>query len=399
MQIDNLKKENEIISNIIFDKETGLLDKIEFFQSNIDDSFCTLLQNSLTNRRSLSSQDKFNILEIGMNDSQLYIGLFLLSQKYKNEKIILKLFNYYPFGLFGKNYFQIESPNYNTFILKSNMDQPKFENKLVITPLILNSHYSLLLFYNKQIFLLDFGLQHCFDDTKSQLRTNLFDSENQIGDKISIFKEDIKQEIYFLIDSYTSDENLKKGLKNLLGIEDEILFNLIKKYLLLENQLNNYKEIENKSSQGDFLIFNNKELCRNIKIINCYRIQGEQTCAYYCLAAYKCIIANNYSVKDIMNLCKNCTLQIKISKIMIEEFFNDKQEIFKINEDMLIDDYKIFNKNENVIGIKKKINNIQIQQREDMVELNNTEIIDIKNIENMLTKQGYKQMIQSYIHK
>ena len=222
MQIANLKKENEIISNIIFDKETGLLDKIEFFQSNIDDSFCTLLQNSLTNRRSLSSQDKFNILEIGMNDSQLYIGLFLLSQKYKNEKIILKLFNYYPFGLFGKNYFQIESPNYNTFILKSNMDQPKFENKLVITPLILNSHYSLLLFYNKQIFLLDFGLQHCYDDTKSQLRTNLFDSENQIGDKISIFKEDIKQEIYFLIDSYTSDENLKKGLKNLLGIEDEI---------------------------------------------------------------------------------------------------------------------------------------------------------------------------------
>ena len=399
----HLKKKDMIIATIIIDQTSSLLYKIEFNNSDPDDAFMTLLYNALTNRRSLSSQDKFSNFEIGMNDQQLYIGLTLLSLKYTNNNIILNFLNFYPSGILIDNYFEAEKPDYNAFIEKFEMNLPKYENKLVITPLVLNSHFSLLLFYNKKIFILDFGLLHCTDDNKMQKRHNFYNIEKKMNEQISIYKDfdvdnDIENEIYTLIDSKISEEELKDKLKNLINNNDEILLELIKKYHSLENELNEFKEIEKKTSRGDPLIFQNESLSQNIQVINFYKIQGEQTCSYYCLAAYKCIITNNYTINDIVTLCTNCIFQVKVSKIILEDFFNDQQNIFKINENMSSNDYKIFNKNENTIGVKKNIKNIKIEQRKDMIELDKTELIDIINIENMLIKNGYKLVVQSDTH-
>ena len=101
-----------------------------------DDAFMSLLYNTLTNRSSLSSQDKFSNFEIGMNNQQLYIDLTLLNLKYtNNNNIILNLLDFYPSSILINNYFEVEKPDYNAFIEKCEKNHTEYVNKLVITPL------------------------------------------------------------------------------------------------------------------------------------------------------------------------------------------------------------------------------------------------------------------------
>lgn len=55
-----------------------------------------------------------------------------------------------------------------------------YQNKIIATPLIINLHFSLLLFYNSQIFLLDFGLYHSSDENKSKKREKYNSLEKEI---------------------------------------------------------------------------------------------------------------------------------------------------------------------------------------------------------------------------
>ena len=114
-----------------------------------------------------------------MNDGQIFIVLGILFRNNHNKNVILKNFNFYPYGALTEDYFELIKPNYEDFIEHTKANYERCQNKIVVVPLSTNFYFSLLLFYNLQIFSLVFGLYHCTDENKSNLRKryNLLEEE------------------------------------------------------------------------------------------------------------------------------------------------------------------------------------------------------------------------------
>ena len=138
-------------------------------------------------------------------------------------------------------------------------------------------------------------------------------------------------------------------------------------------------------------IFQNSNLEENVKILNVYNIQGSQTCGYFCWAGFYLLINNNYNIDDIISLSNDGIFQIKVAKIICDDFFKDEQMLFKINEDISNNDYHIYCHDNNKIGIKKNFGTFKIKLNGNNYQLLKPDYcIDINMIHNMLVDIGYK---------
>ena len=269
------------------------------------------------------------------------------------------------------------------------------ESKLIIIPVTLANHFSLLLIDKEKIYLIDYELYHCMNVRMINNAENMNIKLKEINSLLKQ-KYNIEEEFFFTLFENELSEEREKEFKDLLkgryGYDEEIL-NLIEECLSLKKQImsSNISYIPKNEAIGNISFFYNQNLCKQMIILNIFSIQGTQTCSYFVLATLKYIMENNLNIQKIAKLYDNGIAQIKIIKIIIEDFFRKKQNIFIINED--IDDKRnnIYYNEENktTIGIKKNITKIQIECRKNMKELENEEIIKIKEIKNMLSICNY----------
>ena len=329
---------------------------------NLKEAFNILLSNLLINNDFLSGGIKME-KDLGINDEEFLIGLEIINRINKNENIILKLFNFHPRGLFDDNYFQIKKPNFLQFLADFGKDDVLvYNNKIIIVPINILTHFSLLLIYNKKMYILDFGLFFVIDDNKLQIQKELDDYDNRITDYLDNKKYN-SSKIWQIIDKYENDSDIKyEEIRNIIEKKDQDnLFNLIKHYKLAQNKIDDIYFFKD-NPRIDSKIFKNNNLEENIKILNLYAIQGSQSCGYFCLAAFEFIKRKIYNFENLLELFNDATFQINILKILCNEFIGDDRKIFKINEEMSKIDYYIYIKKNNKIGINKSINELRIKR-------------------------------------
>ena len=328
---------------------------------NLKEAFNILLSNLLINNDFLSGGIKME-KDLGINDEEFLIGLEIINRINKNENIILKLFNFHPRGLFDDNYFQIKKPNFLQFLADFGKDDDLVYNKIIIVPINILTHFSLLLIYNKKMYILDFGLFFVIDDNKLQIQKELDDYDNRITDYLDNKKYN-SSKIWQIIDKYENDSDIKyEEIRNIIEKKDQDnLFNLIKHYKLAKNKIDDIYFLKD-NPRIDSKIFKNNNLEENIKILNLYAIQGSQSCGYFCLAAFEFIKRKIYNFENLLELFNDATFQINILKILCNEFIGDDRKIFKINEEMSKIDYYIYIKKNNKIGINKSINELRIKR-------------------------------------
>ena len=328
---------------------------------NLKEAFNILLSNLLINNDFLSGGIKME-KDLGINDEEFLIGLEIINRINKNENIILKLFNFHPRGLFDDNYFQIKKPNFLQFLADFGKDDDLVYNKIIIVPINILTHFSLLLIYNKKMYILDFGLFFVIDDNKLQIQKELDDYDNRITDYLDNKKYN-SSKIWQIIDKYENDSDIKyEEIRNIIEKKDQDnLFNLIKHYKLAQNKIDDIYFFKD-NPRIDSKIFKNNNLEENIKILNLYAIQGSQSCGYFCLAAFEFIKRKIYNFENLLELFNDATFQINILKILCNEFIGDDRKIFKINEEMSKIDYYIYIKKNNKIGINKSINELRIKR-------------------------------------
>lgn len=328
---------------------------------NLKEAFNILLSNLLINNDFLSGGIKME-KDLGINDEEFLIGLEIINRINKNENIILKLFNFHPRGLFDDNYFQIKKPNFLQFLADFGKDDDLVYNKIIIVPINILTHFSLLLIYNKKMYILDFGLFFVIDDNKLQIQKELDDYDNRITDYLDNKKYN-SSKIWQIIDKYENDSDIKyEEIRNIIEKKDQDnLFNLIKHYKLAQNKIDDIYFLKD-NPRIDSKIFKNNNLEENIKILNLYAIQGSQSCGYFCLAAFEFIKRKIYNFENLLELFNDATFQINILKILCNEFIGDDRKIFKINEEMSKIDYYIYIKKNNKIGINKSINELRIKR-------------------------------------
>ena len=324
---------------------------------NLKEAFNILLSNLLINNDFLSGGIKME-KDLGINDEEFLIGLEIINRINKNENIIIKLFNFHPRGLFDDNYFQIKKPNFLQFLADFGKDDDLVYNKIIIVPINILTHFSLLLIYNKKMYILDFGLFFVIDDNKLQIQKELDDYDNRITDYLDNKKYN-SSKIWQIIDKYENDSDIKyEEIRNIIEKKDQDnLFNLIKHYKLAQNKIDDIYFLKD-NPRIDSKIFKNNNLEENIKILNLYAIQGSQSCGYFCLAAFEFIKRKIYNFENLLELFNDATFQINILKILCNEFIGDDRKIFKINEEMSKIDYYIYIKKNNKIGINKSINEL-----------------------------------------
>ena len=328
---------------------------------NLKEAFNILLSNLLINNDFLSGGIKME-KDLGINDEEFLIGLEIINKINKNKNIILKLFNFHPRGLFDDNYFQIKKPNFLQFLADFGKDDDLVYNKIIIVPINILTHFSLLLIYNKKMYILDFGLFFVIDDNKLQIQKELDDYDNRITDYLDNKKYN-SSKIWQIIDKYENDSDIKyEEIRNIIEKKDQDnLFNLIKHYKLAKNKIDDIYFLKD-NPRIDSKIFKNNNLEENIKILNLYAIQGSQSCGYFCLAAFEFIKRKIYNFENLLELFNDATFQINILKILCNEFIGDDRKIFKINEEMSKIDYYIYIKKNNKIGINKSINELRIKR-------------------------------------
>ena len=328
---------------------------------NLKEAFNILLSNLLINNDFLSGGIKME-KDLGINDEEFLIGLEITNRINKNENIIIKLFNFHPRGLFDDNYFQIKKPNFLQFLADFGKDDDLVYNKIIIVPINILTHFSLLLIYNKKMYILDFGLFFVIDDNKLQIQKELDDYDNRITDYLDNKKYN-SSKIWQIIDKYENDSDIKyEEIRNIIEKKDQDnLFNLIKHYKLAQNKIDDIYFFKD-NPRIDSKIFKNNNLEENIKILNLYAIQGSQSCGYFCLAAFEFIKRKIYNFENLLELFNDATFQINILKILCNEFIGDDRKIFKINEEMSKIDYYIYIKKNNKIGINKSINELRIKR-------------------------------------
>lgn len=328
---------------------------------NLKEAFNILLSNLLINNDFLSGGIKME-KDLGINDEEFLIGLEIINRINKNENIIIKLFNFHPRGLFDDNYFQIKKPNFLQFLADFGKDDDLVYNKIIIVPINILTHFSLLLIYNKKMYILDFGLFFVIDDNKLQIQKELDDYDNRITDYLDNKKYN-SSKIWQIIDKYENDSDIKyEEIRNIIEKKDQDnLFNLIKHYKLAQNKIDDIYFFKD-NPRIDSKIFKNNNLEENIKILNLYAIQGSQSCGYFCLAAFEFIKRKIYNFENLLELFNDATFQINILKILCNEFIGDDRKIFKINEEMSKIDYYIYIKKNNKIGINKSINELRIKR-------------------------------------
>ena len=357
---------------------------------NLKEAFNILLSNLLINNDFLSGGIKME-KDLGINDEDFLIDLEIINRINKNENIILKLFNFHPRGLFDDNYFQIKKPNFLQFLADFGKDDDLVYNKIIIVPINILTHFSLLLIYNKKMYILDFGLFFVIDDNKLQIQKELDDYDNRITDYLDNKKYN-SSKIWQIIDKYENDSDIKyEEIRNIIEKKDQDnLFNLIKHYKLAQNKIDDIYFLKD-NPRIDSKIFKNNNLEENIKILNLYAIQGSQSCGYFCLAAFEFIKRKIYNFENLLELFNDATFQINILKILCNEFIGDDRKIFKINEEMSKIDYYIYIKKNNKIGINKSINELRIKRNNNNYTLLNSKyFFDLKAIHYMLIDKGYK---------
>lgn len=387
---------DKIVLKISVNKNEKTINLKELFLTKnytFEDALKIALFNSLKNA-DLNFNDINKKEDIGMNDNEFYIALGLINQinKQKNKNIILKIFNYYPKGVLSDDYFSIKNDlKYKQFLLDIGLNELSSKNKIIILPLSIYYHFSLLLIYNENMYIIDFGLYYVVDDYSQILRNKLNDLDNEITTFIDSNNYDTIT-IWNIIDKYGNIDEIKPELKNIIKEDDKL-----EKFIeLIENYYNKFNESNNifilkDNPRLDIRLFND-DLSKNIKVLNLYSIQGKQSCSYLCLAAFKLITDKEYNFNDLLELFKDAKFQIMVLKILFEEFLQDKQNIFKINENMEKNDYNIYIKGKNKIGIKKCISNnlrINLKNKSNGLLLKKELFIDEDAIKNMLNNNGY----------
>mgnify|MGYP007102012363 CR=1 FL=1 len=348
-----------------------------------------LIEQALINKRHKNSIIPFESTQIGMNDFQLFLGLGLLDYNKKTKNIILKFFNFFPGRDTSINYFQLKVPNYAQFIKDNDINLEKCKDIVVVTPLTVNDHYSLLLFYNDSCFVLDFSLLYLIDNNKEKINSDINNLYGQLIEYLKSKNYNCK-DILELVGNSDDIESIHKGLIE-RKIKDIKITDLAKNIINLSNNYN-MTFLDKKTAKLNKKYFISNDICQNVKVLNLFSIQGKNSCSYFCLAAYKQIIDNNYSIKDIIYLCSNGIFQIKTLIIILNDFLNDKQQIFIIGEFSDNINYYKYQKDNIIIGIKKKIDNLDIPIRNKLnyEQLDLSEFIDIDAIQLMLSQLGYK---------
>lgn len=99
-----LKKGLNKIAELFCDDE-GYIKELKFKEIDSSKAFSILLENALTNKRSISSSGESEENEIGKKDLPIYIVSRILFKNNRNKNLILKLFNFYPEGILEKDLF------------------------------------------------------------------------------------------------------------------------------------------------------------------------------------------------------------------------------------------------------------------------------------------------------
>ena len=192
---------------------------------NLKEAFNILLSNLLINNDFLSGGIKME-KDLGINDEEFLIGLEIINRINKNENIIIKLFNFHPRGLFDDNYFQIKKPNFLQFLADFGKDDDLVYNKIIIVPINILTHFSLLLIYNKKMYILDFGLFFVIDDNKLQIQKELDDYDNRITDYLDNKKYN-SSKIWQIIDKYENDSDIKyEEIRNIIEKKIKIIYSI-----------------------------------------------------------------------------------------------------------------------------------------------------------------------------
>ena len=104
--------------------------------------------------------------------------------------MILKLFNF-DNNLFTNDFFEIQKSNFEQFKIAIGITE-LHKNHLIIQPVNLMDHYSLILVNNDKIYLLDFGLTHCSDSIKNEYTKIANDSTDKLLEILKDKKVDNK---------------------------------------------------------------------------------------------------------------------------------------------------------------------------------------------------------------
>ena len=355
------------------------------------DEYIKIIINQLLTNSDSSFENSNDFEEIGICNNNFFSLFGLIYYSYnKTDKIKLKLFNFDK-NQFSTDYFAKNKPNYEA--LKNILGIKEIpKNNMIIQPINLFEHYSLMLFDNNELYLIDFGLTHCRDNLKKEK------AEKANSYYTKILKIIKKKEITYKLSQvfnieYTDQKIFREKLREIVGFEDQELTDNLFEYCKEEKAIKEINILDEKSSHGFSDVFHNIELCKKIKILNHFSIQGNQACGYFCLAALQYILINNLDIEEIIKENKDGIFQISVCKIVLDEFVKDSQKMFLINEKIENDNYDVYDNTKIIIAIKKNFQ-INIKARNDklLIRLENDEIIDIKTIKTMLEKKGYKKL-------
>ena len=385
--------DNKVVKLCLSDNNNKInIDEFILYPKYSFEESLKILVNNLLGYETCDDNEDKKKKEIGINDKEFILFMEIINRMNlnKNKNIILKAFNFYPNGSLDDDYFTLNKPNFNQFLDDLGIDELTCKNKIIIVPLNVGCHISLLLIYNNRMFIIDFGLHHIIDDNIVNMKSEI----NSLDDKISEFlieKKYTHTQIWSIIDKYENTLDIKNKLQKIIKEEHkDYLLDLIDKYKIISTKLRDVKFLIN-NPRIDPDIFKNNSFDKNIEVLNFYNIQGFQACGYFCLAAIKLLTSKEYFLNDILKLIEDSTFHIEILKILCDEFLGDPQEIFKINEDIDKKEYKIYIKNHNKIGIRKKINDFNIKTREDKnyLSLSKEYFFYSESIHKMLINKGY----------
>ena len=211
---------NEEKFAIHFDKY-GIINKLVIPDSP-KKSFDKLLDNCFTNS---------NQKEIGMNDMEFFIGMGIINELNKNPNIILKLINFYPNGPLSDDYFKLHKTDCKKFIEELNIDYFPFKNRIVIVPLNIDYHFSLLLIYQMELYLIDYGMIHSTDCYLNDMIKKMEQFESSISEYlINKNLNNFEIEVFNIIENFEEDEKKYKLKQINEQLNNKELFDLVTNY-------------------------------------------------------------------------------------------------------------------------------------------------------------------------
>ena len=391
------EKNNSRQKNIIVEEDKTAENKKKLIQEKIDlvqvdQKFTEIFQllnnigsfeENIDNQSSLSGKS-----DIGMPEKHFFIGLAYIYLKKKPKNIILKFIVSF-YSLFSENYFEKTRPLYKNFVdlLK---EKGINNDKLFVIPLTSLDHFSLMLVYNYELYLIDFGLYHSSDDEYSKVTNEIDQLYNELNnlkfkgfDKIeSIIKDALS----------VNELNLENEINLLTKNQEGRIIQLVRQLINLEIKLSKKYILDGQNCYGDPSVFFNENLYKKIKSLNNYAIQGSQTFSYYCIASLLLIIKEEYDINKIINLSKIGVFQILTIKLLLEELFSNNQNIFKINDNDINIEYEVFELKNYKIGIKKVIDYIYLNMDNKLLKFHPTIILNIEYIKEMLISKGFKKI-------